>query len=137
MSSSGRRENIRGLWFKNCNMSGCGRMHNRLLHGSDVQFVNTVVVNHTGCHGGLAAPSPGDVEDSDRSLMLLQVQALQVRVQNGQSQGVALWDARSNIHLVRTKFAEKAGWSGSETVLTLRTIGGWHRDCCTKVYRAK
>ena len=123
--------------FKACNMPGCGLMHNHLLHGTNVKFVNTVVANRTGHHKDLAAPSSGDVENSDRSPTLLQVQALQVRVQDGQCQGVACWDAGSNAHLVRRKFAEESGWSGVETTLTLQTTGGRPRNWSTKVYQAR
>ena len=74
-------------------MSGCGLMHNHLLHGSNIMFVNTVAVNKVNQRGELAAPSSGEVEDSERALMLLQIKALQVRVQERQRQGIAFWDA--------------------------------------------
>ena len=63
-------------------------MHNNLLHGANVKFINTGVVNRVDHHGELEAPSPREV-----------------RVQEGQGQGVAFWDAESNVHLMRKKFA--------------------------------
>ena len=99
-------------------------MHNNLLHGTNVKFVNTVVLNRVDHHGELLAPSSIEVEVSGNLLRLLQVQTLQVRAQGGQGQGIAFWDAGSNVHLVRNKLADEAGWPGTETVLSLQTTGG-------------
>ena len=112
-------------------------MNNNLLHGTNVKFVNTVVLNRVDRLGELLAPSSRDVEVSESLLTLLQVQTLQVRVQGGRGQGVAFWNAGSNVHLVRRKFAEEAGWPGTETVLSLQTTRGRPQDWSTKVYPAK
>ena len=38
---------------------------------------------------------------------------------------------------MRKKFAEEAGWTGIETLLTLQTPGGRPQDRSTEVYRAR
>ena len=65
--------------------------------------------------------------------MLLQVQALQVRAQDGQHQEGALGEAESNIHLAGRKFTKEASWPKTETGLSLQTTGGRPPDRSTKV----
>ena len=114
-------------------MSDCGPMHNHLLHGTNVKFVDAVVVNRTDRHGNLVAPNPREGEDSGRSLTLLQARARQARVQDGHLEEVVFRDAGSNTHLARENFAEDAGWPETGTGLSLQMARGRHQSRSTKV----
>ena len=97
-----------------CGIPGCGLIHNNLLHGTNVKFVNTVILNHVDRRGELLAPSSRELKVSGNLLALLQVQTLRVRVQGGQGQDVAFWDAESSVHLMRKKFAVEAATATRE-----------------------
>ena len=122
---------VRGKEFSPCsipvNGSPCGKKHNSLLHGSTNKICNMVTRNCYNTEKKVLEPlSPptnneiGAAESDD--LALLQVQWVDVEAE-GENKGLVFWDSGSNVNLVRRKFAERAGWPGTQVVQHLQTTG--------------
>ena len=108
-----------------CDVEGCGRRHNSLLHGGRRVFPRAPG------SGGLPAPSDtkhvGTAAADPRSQVLLQVTPITVQGPSGTIVTHALLDLGSQVTLITDELCDRLGVSGPTDGLVLSTLNGNER----------
>jgi hypothetical protein len=119
----------RGAPMSKCDIESggvqCGQKHNSLLHGSTTRFCNMTQGSrdmvHVNCAKDKGAPTLKDLEADEAGCALMQVQKVEVDAEV--SECLVFWDSGSNISLVTSEFAERAGLLGIPARINLATAG--------------
>ena len=136
------------------NGSPCGAKHHNLLHGSNSKYCNMVhvsgsraefrlddramvaVSNSNNVIAGNRAPTLKEIEDMDSAQNIL-FQTQWIEIEGDLNRCLTFWDCGSNIHLIRTSFAEQAGLIGRPVTQYLQTTGRGPEAWETVAYRVR